>query len=68
MRSKPCGKLALDPESYSILSGELSFGAVIQCLIPSKFTILALAAPSVFGLAQQTFWRWFPGMAVRQLR
>jgi hypothetical protein len=44
------------------------FGAVIQCLIASKFTILALVALNVFGLAQQMYWKWFLGMVVKPVR
>lgn len=42
-----------------------SLEPLYQCLIQSRSTTLALDAPSAFVLVQQTFWKWFPGMAVR---
>jgi hypothetical protein len=45
-----------------------SLEPLYQCLIQSKSTTPVSDAPSVFELVLLTFWRWFPGMAARQVR
>jgi hypothetical protein len=48
------------------LSQRRSLGRELYlCLIPSKSTTLVSVAPNASGLAPQTFWKWFLGMAAK---